>query len=73
MTRNMGTIDRAVRGLVAAPLALVAALAIGAGSIAGVVLLGIAAVMLATAVVGFCPLYALFGIRTGERGPVAHG
>lgn len=73
MTRNMGTVDRAVRGLVIAPLAVVAAVALGAGSVAGIVLLALAAVMAGTAAVGFCPLYALVGIRTNGRGPVAHG
>ena len=38
MTRNMGTIDRLVRGLLVAPLALILALVVGIGSVAGVIL-----------------------------------
>ncbi len=64
MTRNMATADRLIRALAIAPLALVAAYALGAMSVGGIVLIAVAAVMLATAVVGFCPLYAIFGLRT---------
>jgi hypothetical protein len=63
MQANMGTIDRVVRVLVAV---VVAALII-TGQIGGVlaIILGIlAAVFVLTSVVGFCPLYAPFGIRT---------
>lgn len=72
MTRNMGTIDRAARAFLVAPAAVIAALALGAGSVAGIVLLAVAAIMAGTAAVGFCPLYALFGITTRGRPPVAH-
>jgi Protein of unknown function (DUF2892) len=73
MTKNMGTIDRLARAFLIAPAATIAALALGAGSIAGVVLLVVAAIMVATAAAGFCPLYALFGIDTRGRRPLAHG
>jgi O-antigen ligase len=64
MTRNMGTWDRLVRGLVVAPLAAVAAFAVGAGTVLGIVLLVIAAIMLVTAAAGYCPLYRLVGLST---------
>ena len=38
MTRNMGNIDRLVRGLLAAPVALILAFVVGIGSVAGVIL-----------------------------------
>ena len=46
--------------------------AIGAGSVAGIVLFVIAAVLLATSAVGFCALYRL--IRFDSRGhrPLTH-
>lgn len=66
MTRNMGTADRALRTLLTIVF-VVAALAVGAGSVAGVVLLVFAGVFLATSAVGFCPLYALFGFSTRAR------
>lgn len=64
MKINMGSIDRGIRGVVVAPVALVVALVIGAGSVAGIALLALAAVMLATSAVGFCPLYRLVGLDT---------
>jgi len=73
MTKNMGTIDRLARALLIAPAATITAFALGLGSIAGIVLLVAAAVMVATAAVGFCPLYALLGIDTRGRRPLVHG
>jgi hypothetical protein len=67
MTRNMGTADRAVRAFLVAPLAVFAAIAVGIGTVGGIVLLAVAAVMLATSAVGFCPLYALLRIHTCGR------
>ncbi|HSL65052.1 MAG TPA: DUF2892 domain-containing protein [Gaiellaceae bacterium] len=72
MQRNMGTADRLVRGILIAPAATIAAVAAGAATLAGVVLLVLAAIMLVTALTGFCPLYRLFGIDTLGRGRVAH-
>lgn len=72
MQRNMGTLDRLVRGLVIAPAATIVALGVGAGTIAGVILLVVAAIMVATALAGFCPLYRLLGLDTRGRGRVAH-
>jgi uncharacterized membrane protein len=63
MHTNTGGVDRAIR-LAIAVVAAIAALAVGAGSVGGVVLLVVAAIMLVTAAVGFCPLYRLFGIST---------
>ena len=61
--RNVGTIDRVVR--VIAGLGLAAALVAGAisGPLASVVGL-VAAVLVVTGAIGFCPLYALFRIST---------
>ena len=64
MTRNMGTIDRALRAIIGV-LALLGAFALGwfsgwmvwAAAVVGVI-------MLVTAAVGFCPLYRLVGINT---------
>ncbi|MCS7005954.1 MAG: DUF2892 domain-containing protein [Thermoleophilia bacterium] len=64
MTRNMGTWDRLVRGLVVAPLAAIGAVAVGIGSALGIVLLVVAGIMVATALVGSCPLYRLVGLST---------
>ncbi len=64
MKRNMGKIDRVIRAFLIAPAAVIAAFAIGAGSVLGIVLLAVAAIMLATSAVGFCPLYALLRLNT---------
>ena len=64
MTQNMGLLDRALRAFVVAPVAIVLAFILGAGSIAGVILFVVAGIMLATSVVGFCPTYTLVGIST---------
>ncbi len=67
MTRNMGNIDRLVRGLIVAPVALILALVVGIGSVAGVIFAVVAVVMAVTAVVGFCPLYRLVGLSTDRH------
>ncbi|HEY4976252.1 MAG TPA: DUF2892 domain-containing protein [Gaiellaceae bacterium] len=64
MSTNMGSIDRLVRAFVVAPAAIVVAVVVGAGSVAGIILFALAAVMLATSAVGFCPLYKLIGLDT---------
>lgn len=59
MQKNMSITDRRIRGFVVAPVALVVAIGLGLGTVAGILLLVVAAVMAATSVAGFCPLYAL--------------
>jgi len=68
MIRNMGGLDRGVRAFVVAPLAIVVALILGAGTVVGVIPLVVAGIMLATAATGFCPTYVLLGISTHPRG-----
>lgn len=63
MVRNVGSVDRIVRIVVAAAAIGIAA-AVGFGSIGGVVLLVVAAIMAVTAAVGSCPLYRLVGVNT---------
>lgn len=63
MTKNMGKTD--VRMRVAA--AVIVVLLYGFNLISGVaaiVLLSLAAIFLITSMLGFCPLYTLFGIST---------
>jgi hypothetical protein len=63
MQTNESTADRAIR-LVIAIAAVAGAFAVGAGSVVGVILFVVAAIMLVTAAVGFCPLYRVFGLST---------
>jgi hypothetical protein len=67
MTNNMSSLDRGLRAFVVAPVALVLAFIVGPGSIAGIVLFALAAILLATAGVGFCPLYRLFHFDSRRR------
>jgi hypothetical protein len=64
MKHNVGTTDRWLRALVVAPVLVLLALLVGAGSVLGIILFVVAAVMVATAVVGFCPLYSLLHVDT---------
>ena len=67
MIRNMGMLDRALRAFVVAPVAIMLALIVGAGTVAGVILFVIAGIMLATAAIGFCPNYVWLGISTAPH------
>jgi Inner membrane protein YgaP-like, transmembrane domain len=65
MNANVGNPDKIARivlGLVAA----VVAFAVGAGSVLGIVLLVVAAVLIVTALTGFCPLYRVLHISTDK-------
>ena len=70
MKPNMASLDRLLRAIIAGAL-LITAVALGAGTVAGIVLLALAAILIATAAVGFCPLYKLLHIDTRHlhRGP----
>ena len=67
MSRNESPLDRGLRGALGAVLAVIG-IAVGASTIAGVGLLAIAAVLIVTAAVGFCPLYRLLGMSTLPTG-----
>ncbi|MBC7187951.1 MAG: DUF2892 domain-containing protein [Calditrichaeota bacterium] len=63
MKKNMGSVDRTVRILVALVIALLYILNVISGTLA--IILGIVAVVfLLTSFVGFCPLYVPFKICT---------
>jgi Inner membrane protein YgaP-like, transmembrane domain len=72
MNRNMSNLDRALRGLLVAPVAIAATVVVGTGSAAGMLLFALAAIMLATSVIGFCPLYALLRVNTRGGRPLPH-
>ena len=63
MKPNLSNLDRVVRVIVAALLAYLYFTGIVTGSL-GIVLLVLGAVFVVTAIVGFCPLYALFKFST---------
>jgi hypothetical protein len=63
MKKNMGSVDRIVRVL----LAIIVSVLYFSGVISGVLgiaLLVVAGVLVLTSLVNFCPLYRVFGIKT---------
>ena len=72
MSRNMTNSDRALRTFLLAPPAIVVAFVVGAGTIAGIVLFALVAIVLATSAIGFCPLYKLLHLDTRGRTPLPH-
>lgn len=66
MRTNMGTIDRALRLIVAAALLYAAfgGAAIAAAGALHWIAIAVAAVFILTALVGNCPVYSLLGIKT---------
>lgn len=52
MTRNMATVDRCVRAVVVAPVAIFGAMIIGASTLGGIILVFAAGIMVSRARVG---------------------
>lgn len=69
MRLNMGNIDRGLRAIVVAPALIVIAVVVGPTSLLSIVLYALAAVMLLTSAVGYCPLYAPLRLSTCPRKP----
>lgn len=63
MKKNMGSIDRLVRIIVAAVVALLYFNDVISGTL-GIVLLVLAVVFVLTSLISFCPLYLPFGLST---------
>lgn len=72
MKRNVGSADRLIRAFVVAPVALVLAALAGWTTGWAIVALVVAGLMLGTAAIGSCPLYAVLGIDTAHRRSPAH-
>ncbi|MFQ3663472.1 MAG: DUF2892 domain-containing protein [Chloroflexaceae bacterium] len=66
MPQNLGTSDRDIRLVLTAVFGLIALFSPSGGAWQIVPAL-LALAMLTTAAVGFCPLYALFGINTTKK------
>jgi len=63
MKNNMGSLDKAVRIIVAIVIAVLYITKMVEGTFA-IVLLVLGAVFLLTSIISFCPLYTLIGINT---------
>lgn len=69
---NMGTADRAIRSIIVAPALIVVAAAVGPVSALSILLYALAAIMLLTSAVSYCPLYAPFRMRTTAKNADTH-
>lgn len=66
MKKNMGTIDKAIRIIIAVIIAALYFTDVLTGTL-GIVLLILAGVFVLTSLIGFCPLYVPFGLNTGKK------
>jgi hypothetical protein len=66
MKKNLGTIDKVIRILVAAVIAVLYFTHIVSGTL-GVILLLLAGVFVLTSVIGICPIYLPLGLSTRKK------
>lgn len=66
MKKNMGTIDKVIRILVAATIAILFFAHLITGTLA-IILVALAVIFVLTSLISFCPLYLPFGINTGKK------
>ena len=65
MKKNMGTIDKAFRLIVAMVVVILFFTKVISGTV-GIILLVLAGVFVLTSIIGFCPLYPVFGLKTNK-------
>jgi hypothetical protein len=66
MKKNMGTIDKVIRILVAVVVVTLYFTNVISGTL-GIILLALAAVFVLTSVLSICPLYMPFGLSTRKK------
>jgi hypothetical protein len=66
MKKNIGTIDKVIRILVAVAIAVLYFTNIISGTL-GIILLVLAGVFVLTSLIGICPLYLPFGLSTTKK------
>ena len=66
MKKNMGTIDKVIRILVAVVIAVLYFTHILYGTL-GIILLVVAGIFVLTSIFSICPLYIPFGLNTGKK------
>ena len=66
MKKNMGTADRVLRVIVAAVIAILYLTGIISGTL-GLILLIFALILVATSLIGYCPLYKPIGLNTTKK------
>jgi uncharacterized membrane protein len=66
MKKNMGTIDKVIRILVAVVVVILYFTHVISGTLA-IVLLALSAIFIVTSFLSFCPLYLPFGLSTRKK------
>lgn len=66
MKKNLGTVDKSIRILVAVVISVLFFTNVLTGTL-GIVLLILAVVFVIVSLISFCPLYLPFGINTGKK------
>ena len=66
MKKNMGTIDKIIRILIAVVVVILYFTAVISGTVA-IVLLILSGIFILTSLIGTCPLYLPFGISTMKK------
>jgi len=66
MKKNMGTIDKVIRILVAVVVVVLYFTHVISGVLA-IILLVLSAIFVVTSLLGFCPLYLPFGLSTRKK------
>jgi hypothetical protein len=67
MKQNMGTADRLIRIIIAAGLAALYFTGVVTNTTMATVLWIIGIIFFITAVIGFCPLYTIAGLKTNKK------
>jgi hypothetical protein len=70
MKKNMSSLDRIIRTLIAVVFIALYAIHVVSGTL-GLVLVVLAVVFLLTSMISFCPLYTLIGVSTCKADPKA--
>jgi hypothetical protein len=66
MKKNMGSIDKIIRIILAAIFAILYFAGIVTGTL-GIILLVLAGVLVLTSIISFCPLYPIIGLKTNKE------
>ena len=66
MKKNLNSVDRILRVVIAAIIALLYLNQVITGTL-GLVLVSLAVIFVLTSFVSFCPIYAIFGISTKKK------
>lgn len=67
MIKNVGSIDKVIRLVLGFGLGAWAILGMGLGSVVSYIALAIGVILIATALLNFCPLFRILGISSNKK------